>query len=176
LQREDLNPVEEAMAYQKLARDFQLTQESIARKVGKSRAAVANSLRLLDLEPEVREWLAGGRLSVGHAKVLLGVKDGEEQNFLANQILRQGLTVRETEKLVTRHLQAKENPASPPGKTPGSPKTLPPALQNVRNRIRTHLGTEVNIQHNPKKGKIEIAYYGNDDLDRILQLLKINVD
>src|SRR5690606_24112260 len=142
-------------------REFNLRQEDIAQKVGKSRASVANSMRLLELAPDVQSWLMQGRISVGHAKVLLGAKTHQEQSMLANLILRQNLTVRATEKLLLQHLSRQGN--SRPGKV-ATPAALPPALLNLQNRLQRHLSTHVSLQHGGKRGKIEIEYYGDDDL------------
>src|SRR5271154_2046761 len=103
LQREDLNPIEEAFAFSRLAKEFGLKQEEIAQKVGKSRAAIANSMRLLELAMEVQSWLTQGRISVGHAKVLLSIKSHEEQTLIAEIVIKQNLTVRAAEKLVAKH-------------------------------------------------------------------------
>lgn len=176
LQREDLNAVEEAQAYQRLVRDFSLTQEEIAKRVGKSRAAVANSLRLLDLEASVQDWLVQGRLTVGHAKVLLGVKNPEEQKFLANQVIAENKTVRETERLLAAHLQRGSSGNATKPATSGGGDRLNPSLQRVQNQLRTHLATDVRIQHGDKKGKLEIGYYGNDDLERILAIIGVDLD
>ena len=128
LQREDLNPIEEAIAFSRLAKEFGLRQEDIAQKVGKSRAAVANSMRLLELHADIRGWLAQGRLSVGHAKVLLSLKTPEEQLLIADMVMRQGHTVRATEKMVADHFQEQRHgQADPlPGRGKGGAPGLPP--------------------------------------------------
>jgi ParB family chromosome partitioning protein len=169
LQREDLNPIEEANAFARLAREFSLRQEDIAQKVGKSRAAVANSMRLLDLHPEVQSWLTQDRISVGHAKVLLSLKSPEEQRLLAEQVVRNALTVRAAEKLVALHFT--QNGATKPTRGQTSPPSLAPAIQHLQNRLQSHFATHVTLQHGEKRGHIEIEYYGNDDLQRILGLL-----
>jgi ParB family chromosome partitioning protein len=169
LQREDLNPIEEANAFSRLAREFNLRQEDIAQKVGKSRAAVANSMRLLDLHPEVQSWLTQDRISVGHAKVLLSLKPQEEQRLLAEEIIRHALTVRAAEKLVAAHFT--QNGTVKPTRGQPSNLSLAPAIQHLQNRLRTHLATQVSVHHGEKKGRIEIEYYGNDDLQRVLGLL-----
>jgi ParB family chromosome partitioning protein len=172
IQREDLNPIEEAVAYQRLSKEFGLKQEDIAQKVGKSRAAIANSMRLLELAPSVQSWLTQGRISVGHAKVLLGVKTHEEQTLLADAILRGNLTVRATEKVLASHLAQRSNPRSASraaGNSTGG--GLPPALLHLQNRLQQYFSTHVALSHGEKRGKIEIEYYGNDDLQRLLGLL-----
>jgi len=171
LQREDLNPIEEAKAFARLAREFNLRQEDIAQKVGKSRAAIANSMRLLDLHEQVQSWLTQDRISVGHAKVLLSLKSRDEQALLADAIIRKSLTVRAAEKLVASHFEqngaAKPTRANSPG--PGG-SALAPAVQHLQNRLQQHLATHVVLHHHDKRGRIEIEYYGNDDLQRILTL------
>lgn len=168
LQRADLNPIEEAQAYARLAGEFGMRQEDIAQKVGRSRAAVANSMRLLDLHPQVQAWLTQGLLSVGHAKVLLGLKEPEEQKAVAETILRRSATVRATERLVARQLgttrpRRKRQTASTAVTSAG--------IADLQNRLQEHLGTRVTLHHGEKRGRIEIEYYGNDDLQRVLSAL-----
>ena len=170
IQREDLNPMEEAAGYVRLAKEYFLKQEEIAARVGKNRASVANSMRLLDLHPDIQLLVAKKSLSVGHAKVILSLKDHEAQLLAADQVLRRQLTVRATEKLVQSLLAAAET-------TPGDSKKSASVREEdvhvraLTNRLRAHLATHVAIQHSPKKGRIEIEYYGNDDLQRLLELL-----
>lgn len=173
LQREDLNAIDEAQAYARLAQEFNLKQEEIAQKVGKSRASVANAMRLLDLSPEVQAYIITGRLTVGHAKVLLSVKSHEEQKLLAETLIRQSATVRAAEKLVAQHLQQLQGTRPTRSRASSKTASLPPALENVQNRLRNHLATHVVLQHHDKKGSLEIEYYGLDDLQRILGLLKM---
>ena len=166
--------MEEARAYARLAEEFSLRQEDIARKVGKSRAAVANAMRLLDLDTQVQSWLTQDRLTIGHAKVLLALKLPEEQRLLAEIVIRQRSTVRAAEKLVEEHLKKQGNQHIGPGsRTTGTrgPAELSPVLQRVQNRLRERLGTHVALRHGDKKGSIEIEYYGNDDLNRLLTLV-----
>lgn len=173
LQRQDLNPMEEAAGYVRLAKEYALKQEEIATRVGKSRASVANAMRLLDLHEDVQLQVAQGRVSVGHAKALLSLKDQSSQLLAADQVLRKSLTVRATEKLVQELL----NPPASKGKHNGSPtaaRDLEPHLRDLENRLRTLFSTQVSISHAPKKGRIEIEYYGNDDLQRILELLGVD--
>lgn len=172
LQREDLNPIEEANAFTRLAREFGLRQEDIAQKVGKSRAAVANSMRLLDLHEQVQSWLTQERISVGHAKVLLSLKSRDEQVLLADIIIRRVLTVRAAEKLVAQHFaqSGATKPTRSGSPAPAAP-ALAPALQHVQNRLQQHFATHVALQHSEKRGRIEIEYYGSDDLNRVLGLL-----
>ena len=176
LQREGLNPIEEASAYQRLSRDFGLTQEDISKRVGKSRASVANAMRLLDLDPDVQSLLKHDRISVGHAKILLSLKSHEEQKWLAEQVIRQGASVRVAEKLAAAHL-------AKTGRTNGrrkdnapSTQELAPAVKRVENLLTHRLSTRVVIHHGEKKGSIHIEYYGDKDLNRILGALGIAED
>jgi len=174
LQRENLNPIEEAQGYAQLIEHFQVTQEEVATKVGKSRAVVANALRLLKLSPETQGCLRDGRLSVGHAKVILGLGDERFQKQAVSRILRDGLNVRQTEALVTQ-LQARA--ALPSTKGPAAaavPKDI--QIANVEDRIRERLGTKVNLRYSQGKGALEIAFYSDADLERILQILGIGSD
>ncbi len=168
LQRADLNPIEEAQGYARLAGEFGMRQEDIALKVGRSRAAVANAMRLLDLHPQIQVWLAQDLLSVGHAKVLLALKAPEEQLLTAETVLRRNATVRSTERLVARQLgigrsRRKQRAA---GQTVTSA-----AVEDLQNRLQQHLATHVTVYHGEKRGRIEIEYYGNDDLQRIVTAL-----
>ena len=167
LQRADLNPIEEAQAYARLAGEFGLRQEDIAQKVGRSRASVANSMRLLDLHQQVQAWLTQGLLSVGHAKVLLGLKAQEEQVAVAETILRRSGTVRDAERLVAKQLGHRAR-----RKRSGVSATVPSAaLDDLQTRLQQHLGTRVTLHHGEKRGRIEIEYYGNEDLQRVLNAL-----
>ena len=171
LQREDLNPIEEARAFSRLAGEFHLRQEDIAQKVGKSRAAVANSMRLLDLHEQVQTWLTQERISVGHAKVLLSLKAQDEQALLAEEIIRRSLTVRAAETLVAQQFVQNGTVKPKRGANSGSGPALAPTYQHVQNRLQSHLATHVVLHHGEKRGRIEIEYYGNDDLQRVLSLL-----
>ena len=165
LQRADLNPIEEAQAYARLAGEFGMRQDDIAQKVGRSRAAVTNSMRLLDLHQQIQTWVMQGLLSVGHAKVLLGLKAHDEQLAVAETILRRSSPVRDAERLVARQLGG----ARRRKKTVAAPSNA--ALEEVKNRLQEHLGTRVTLHHGEKRGRIEIEYYGNDDLQRVLNAL-----
>ena len=171
LQREDLNPIEEARAFSRLAGEFHLRQEDIAQKVGKSRAAVANSMRLLDLHEQVQTWLTQERISVGHAKVLLSLQAQDEQALLAEEIIRRSLTVRAAETLVAQQFAQNGTVKPKRGANSGSGPALAPTYQHVQNRLQSHLATHVVLHHGEKRGRIEIEYYGNDDLQRVLSLL-----
>jgi ParB family chromosome partitioning protein len=167
LQRADLNPIEEAQGYARLANEFGMRQEDIALKVGRSRAAVANAMRLLDLHPQVQVWLAQDLLSVGHAKVLLALKAPEEQLLAAETVLRRNATVRSTERLVARQLGIGRSRRR--SRRVGTEQaTTSAAIEDLQNRLQEQLATHVTIHHGEKRGRIEIEYYGNDDLQRIL--------
>ncbi len=173
LQREGLNPLEEAYGYASLIRDFDLTQEAASERVGKGRATVANSLRLLSLDSELQGYIAKSILSVGHAKVLLGIEDAAQRAVIARRVIEEGLSVRATEKLV----QAKKaNAPAPSAQTPVGRKLAASdtaAIIGIEKKLTSHLGARVALQHTPKKGKIVIAYSGNDDLQRILEKLGV---
>ena len=167
LQREDLNPMEEAEGYQTLMDTFSFTQEEISQRVGKSRSAVANALRLNNLSKEVKKLVIDGSLSQGHARTLLGISDEKEQLDLAIRIINEGLNVRQTETLVSLRTNSKKAT---------SKKAISPLMakfyKEVENTLSSKLGTKVKIHEGAKKGKIEIEYYSKDDLERILFELK----
>jgi len=163
LQRADLNPIEEAHGYASLIRDFDLTQDAAAQRVGKGRATVANSLRLLGLEGELQGYVGKGMLSVGHAKVLLGVEHGPERLVLARRTLEQGLSVRALEELL-RH----QSPAGAPGKKRRMPGATATALADIEKKLTSHLGARTTLKHSEKNGRIIIEYAGNDDLARVM--------
>ena len=170
LQREDLNPMEEAAGYVRLAEEFTLKQDEIAARVGKSRASVANAMRLLGLHSDVQMLVAQGRITVGHAKAILAIKDQDSQLLAADQIIRRQLTVRATEKLAQTFLNGSTQESADGRKTPVS-REVDIHVRALTNRLREHLATHVSIQHSSKKGKIEIEYYGDDDLQRLIELL-----
>jgi ParB family chromosome partitioning protein len=168
LQRADLNPIEEAQGYARLANEFGMRQEDIALKVGRSRAAVANAMRLLDLHPQVQIWLAQDLVSVGHAKVLLALKAPEEQLLAAETVLRRNATVRSTERLVARLLGIGRSRRR---QRVAEQAVASAAIEDLQNRLQEHLATHVTVHHGEKRGRIEIEYYGNDDLQRIVNAL-----
>jgi ParB family chromosome partitioning protein len=168
LQRQDLNPIEEAQGYARLAGEFGMRQEDIALKVGRSRAAVANAIRLLDLDRQIQIWLTQDLLSVGHAKVLLALKSHEEQLMVAETVLRRKSSVRTTERLVARQLGIARSRRKTRG---GNHNASDAVIDDLQERLQQHLGTHVKIQHSEKGGRIEIDYYGNEDLERIISLL-----
>jgi ParB family chromosome partitioning protein len=171
LQREGLNPIEEALGFASLVRDFDLTQETAAERVGKSRASVANSLRLLGLDAEIQGFISKDLLSVGHAKILLGVEDPATRAVLARRVIEEGLSVRHTEKL------GKAGKAAGTGRTPARRRALATrdaaAVESIEKKLASHLGARVAVIHTPKKGRIVIEYRGNDDLQRLLEKLGV---
>ena len=167
LQRSDLNPIEEAQGYARLSAEFGLRQEDIAQKVGRSRAAVANAIRLLDLHAQVQTWVAQGLLSVGHAKVLLALKVAEDQLLVAEMILRRNASVRTAERLVARQLGIGRGRRKQRSTTIANSA----AIDDLQDRLQQHLGTHVTLHHGDKRGRIEIEYYGESDLQRIVTAL-----
>jgi len=177
LQREDLNVIEEAEGYQLLGERFAMTQESIAARVGKARATVANALRLLSLPDEVKALITAGTLTPGHAKLLAGLTSPEEQKRLARQIAEDNLTVRQAEKEVRQH--------SKPRKTSKTSRDDIPAnhIQWLSDKLHSHFGTSIHINScrtlaNGKKirGQLTIDFFSNEDLDRVLNLLGVNLE
>ncbi len=164
IQREDLNPIEEAKAYRMLVDQCHLTQEEVSRRVGKERSTVANILRLLRLAPEIQDHLVKRDLSMGHARALLAFDDEETQLRLCARILKEGLTVRKVEGLVRA---AQSEP--PPGRSPAvAHDVLTVALEE---KLQKALGTSVKIVKKGEKGKLEIAFYSNEDLERLIDLM-----
>ena len=167
IQREDLNPIEEALAYDRLIQEFELTQEQVAGRVSKSRSAVTNSLRLLKLADEVRQMVIAGDISEGHARTLLGLPNEEMQRLLAERIVKEKLSVRETEKLV------KKLTSNTPKKAKSRDYQKEAILGNLSEQLKVILGTKVSITEKGKsKGKIEIEYYSDDELNRIFEMLQ----
>ena len=175
LQREDLDPLEEAEAYARLSREFCLKQEEIAQRVGKNRATVSNAMRLLDLDHEVQTLVSRRMLSSGHAKAILGLKTKAEQRMLADMVVRKKLNVRDTEKLVSEMINGKSSTAKKPAKSKISPQAET-YIRQIQDQLRGRYATNVAIQHTDKRGKIEIEYYGNEDLGRIIELMGVSLD
>jgi ParB family chromosome partitioning protein len=178
LHREDLNPLEEAAAYQQLIEDFELTQEAVAQKVGKSRSAVANTLRLFQLPPSIQRLVAENQLAAGHAKALLGTPDRVFQERLAKQIVADGLSVREAEEAVRRHNEVDE--AAPAAAGPvrsagpsGAPRLRAPGLLELEELLAAHLETRVtvNMAGSDGKGKVVVEFGGLEDLERIYRTM-----
>ncbi len=170
IQREDLNPIEEALAYKKLLTEFNLKQDEVAERVSKSRTAVTNSMRLLKLNEKVQQMVIDEMLTTGHARALLGIEDEEKQYTVAQQIFDEKLSVRDTEKLVKNLQNEKKTIAE-------SPKKIDPKLEaiykDLEEQMKGILGTKVLINHkDEKRGKLEIEYYSQDELDRIIDLIR----
>lgn len=168
LQREDLNPMEEAMAFRTLIEDFGLTQEQLARRVGRSRSYIANTLRLLSLPAEVQESVSRGTLSAGHAKAILSLTDTAEQVKLAREVIRRNLSVRAVEELVAGGQKTRKGGRK---KREGASPSATPEEKDLADRLKRRLGTQVKITRQGGKGKIEIYFYGEEDLSRVIELL-----
>lgn len=168
VQRADLNPIEEAQAYQQLIQEFHLTQEEIAGRVSKNRATITNSMRLLKLDERVQNILAEGTLSSGHARALLGLEDKEKQYQAAEKIIKEGLSVRDTEKLVkvwNRPEKVKEDKKNGPD--------VELIYRGLEDKLKSIMGTKVVINRKDKnKGRIEIDYYSQDELERLIELME----
>lgn len=165
LQREDLNPIEEAIGYKTLIEEYSLTQELVSQKVGKSRSAVANSMRLLALNKDLQKLLINGDLTGGHARALLAVEDEKSRELLADIIIKEGLNVRQAESMAKQLNKPRSKPPAPKN------DAVAVEIQSLQERLSSDFGTKVKISHGKKRGKIEIEYYGNDDLDRILSII-----
>jgi ParB family chromosome partitioning protein len=166
LQRVDLNPIEEAQGYHRLQEEFQMTQEQISQKVGKDRATVANALRLLKLAPDVLSYLASGRLTAGHGRVLAALQTHQEQKKWADKILHQGVSVREVE----QWLQGQKGPTR---RSKAASKGKDPNIAKLEESLRDWLGTKVTVKtQGKKKGVVVLEYYSLDELDRILNLFR----
>ncbi|AWX59090.1 MULTISPECIES: ParB/RepB/Spo0J family partition protein [Brevibacillus] len=166
LQRENLNPLEEAEAYDKLISHHDYTQEQLAQKIGKSRPHVANMLRLLQLPEKIRKMVSAAELSMGHSRALLGVTDKKVQQQLANDVVEKGLSVRQLEELVKQLNVSRETKKKKPAKNE-------PVLIEMEERLRSRFGTAVKIKKGSKRGKIEIDFYSQEDLERIIEMLNI---
>lgn len=167
LQREDLNPIEEAEGFQKLMDEFGLTQEQLSQKLGKSRPAIANSLRLLNLPDEIKGYLIEGKMSSGHARALLSTDKKEVQLAAAQRIIEEGMSVRQIEAFIA---QIQKSPTVK--KKSQHDQEMERYLASLENNLSSMLGTKVKIHNNKNKGKIEIQYYSNDDFERIMRMIK----
>lgn len=162
LQREDLNPIEEAYGYETLLKGYALTQEEVSKAVGKSRSAIANTLRLLTLDEKVKKLVEKGELSAGHARAIVVIKDKEQQLEIAKKIIQNDLSVRETEKLL-KLIESKKKIKR---------KAVDPVYLALEDELKEILGTKVRITNSKNKGRVEIEYYSNDDLERIINIFK----
>ena len=173
LQREDLNPLEEAYAMQNLLKTHKLTQEQLAKKLGKPRATIANTMRLVNLDDSLQEYIRRGDLSEGHAKVILSLKDKEDQKMAAEMILQKEMNVRQAEIYVKKILEARENPEAPKAvEVPDERVSL--SVKEVETKLKKQLGSRVKLKLTDRsvgKGKIVIEYKDYDDLDRLISIL-----
>lgn len=169
IQREDLNPIEEAKAYNKLLKDFNMTHEDLSERLSKSRASITNTMRLLNLDERVQQYIIDGVISEGHGKVILSIDDKKLQYDISQKVIDDGLSVRALEDLI-RELN-RDNKSIKENKDTIESNDI--YFVDMKNRLQNYFGTKVNINSNKKgKGKIEIEYYSNEDLQRILDIIK----
>lgn len=166
MQREDLNPMEEAEAFNQMITNFGLTQEEVSKSVGKSRPYITNALRLLKLPAAIKEMVIQGDLTSGHARAIAGIKEEKKQLNLGNRAVKEGLSVRETEALANNE---NDGAASKPSKA--KPRAKNREIINLEEELKTALGTKVAINHGTRRGKIEIEYYSREELERLLEML-----
>ncbi|WP_133015139.1 ParB/RepB/Spo0J family partition protein [Clostridium cuniculi] len=166
IQREDLNSIEEALAYKRLINDFNLTQEELSKRIGKSRVTITNTLRLLNLSEDVQQYIIEGVISEGHGRALLGITDSKVQCELAQNVIDDKLSVRELELLI-RKLKTS------PTRAKSKPANENPYYKDVTYKLENYFGTKVNITNKNNKGKIEIEYYSEEDLQRILEIINL---
>jgi ParB family transcriptional regulator, chromosome partitioning protein len=170
LQRTDLNPIEEAEGYARLAAEFNLTQQAIARAVGKDRSTVANMLRLLMLPDKVRALLRDGEITTGHARAILGLPTEQAQSALAFEVVANGLTVRDVEQRVQNVTEPRQRSKRGSNATPPEPSTRDPHVRAIEDRLRAYLQTDVRVDlRGPQDGDLVIRFYSTDDLDRLLE-------
>lgn len=168
IQREDLNPIEEALAYKKLIEDFKITQDDLGKRLGKSRVGITNSIRLLKLDKRVQDYIIDGVISEGHGRAILGIDNPEIQYKIAQEIIDNGLSVRETEKMIKSIHSEKEKKAKK------NDANVNIYYNDIRDKLENYFGTKVNLNVKKNKGKIQIEYYSQEDLERILNILNIN--
>ena len=169
LQREDLNGIEEAMGYKRLMEEFGLTQQQVSERVGKSRAAVANTLRLLNLPESIRDMVVYRELSSGHARTLAALDDAELQKDFAQRVIAEDLSVRQLEKLIAGQKEKKDKPDKQAAPEDINMQTQ---LQSVQQELQSHLGTKVKIVNGKHKGRIEIEYYDYTEFERLIELIR----
>jgi ParB family transcriptional regulator, chromosome partitioning protein len=163
IQRQDLNPIEEAMAYKKLLTDFNLTQEELSKRIGKSRVSISNTIRLTNLCDTVKQYLIDEVISEGHGRALLAVEDEKLQCELAQKVIDESLSVRELERLIKNLSTIKKE----------RKREIDPYFKDITEKLQDYLGTKVNISNKNNKGRIEIEYYSNEDLQRILEIIDL---
>ena len=167
IQREDLNPIEQAKAFERLINDFELTQEELANRIGRSRASITNCLRLLNLDDRVQEYLIEGVISEGHGRSLLGLEEKEEQYQVTQKIIDEDSNVRQTEKIVKNF----KNDNISSKKIENKKIAANPYHKEIENKLENIFGTKVSISNKKNKGKIQIEYYSEEDLERIVEML-----
>jgi ParB family chromosome partitioning protein len=168
IQRQDLNPIEEALAYKKLLNDFKITQEELSKRIGKSRVTIANTIRLTNLDERVQQYIVESIITEGHGRALLAISNNEKQYEIAQKVIDEKLSVRELEKLIKRINDSEEKE-----KLDESLEKSNPYYKEVKNQLQNHFGTKVNILNKKNKGKIEIEYYSEEDLQRILDIINM---
>lgn len=163
--REDLNPIEEALAYKRLIKEYNLTQEEISKKISKSRSAIANCMRLLNLDNRVQQYIIEGVISEGHGRAILAIEDKNLQYEISQKVIDEELNVRQTEKYIKNYSMEKKKAVG---------KSLNPYYKDLESKLENYFNTKVSLNSkNKNKGKIEIEYYSEEDLQRILDLLKL---
>ncbi|MFC1735252.1 ParB/RepB/Spo0J family partition protein [Candidatus Hydrogenedentota bacterium] len=172
IQREDLDPLEEAGAYRRLMKEFSLTQDQLATQIGKDRSTIANSVRLLLLPPEIQRYLSNGMLSTGHARALLGLKDPALMTTICKQVISRKLSVRQVEKVVKKQARHDSEAPGAEGKNGTGRGSVDPNILALEEELQRILGTKVKIYSKGDRGTIEIEYYSNEDFNRILDMLK----
>ena len=168
IQRQDLNPIEEALAYRKLLNDFKITQEELSKRIGKSRVAIANTIRLTNLDERVQQYIIESIITEGHGRVLLAISDKRQQYELAQQVIDEKLSVRELERLIKKFNDEEEKE-----RIVWSTNNLNPYYKEIKSQLQNHFGTKINITNKKNKGKIEIEYYSEEDLQRILDIMNM---
>ncbi|MBN7576512.1 ParB/RepB/Spo0J family partition protein [Clostridium beijerinckii] len=168
IQRQDLNPIEEALAYRKLLNDFKITQEELSKRIGKSRVAIANTMRLMNLDERVQQYIIESIITEGHGRVLLSINDKQKQYEIAQQVIDEKLSVRELERLIKRINDDIEKE-----KNNENIGEVNPYYKEIKNQLQNYFGTKVNILNKKNKGKIEIEYYSEEDLQRILDIINM---
>ena len=167
IQRQDLNPIEEALAYKKLLSDFNLTQEVLSKRIGKSRTAITNTMRLINLDERVQQYLIDGIISEGHGRTLLGIDNADLQYEIAQRVIDEKLSVRELERVIKKVSLEQDE------KNEKKFKELNPYYKDIRDKLQNYFGTKVSLSNKKNKGKIEIEYYSEEDLQRILDIINI---
>jgi ParB family chromosome partitioning protein len=167
IQRQDLNPIEEALAYKKLLDDFEITQEELSKRIGKSRVAITNTIRLTNLDDKVQQYIIEGIITEGHGRAILSLADKGKQYEIAQRVIDEKLSVRELERLIKKINEDNQNNKL----TEEVNEELNPYYKDIKNQLQNFFGTKVNISNKKNKGKIEIEYYSEEDLQRILDII-----